>query len=108
MATIFAKDFLGARFRVKLVDCLSGANVDVSQVVDQFIVFYKPDGLRFEEQATLVEDPVSSGDFFIQFTNSAPADSILDQVLKWEYAGRVVLSSGDSFESAERFVFWVK
>ena len=108
--TKFAINFLGARFRVKLVDCASLANIDVSDVVDQFIVFYRPQGAplrRVEKQATLIEDPVSSGNFFINYLNTTPEASVLDFVGSWEYAARVVLSNGDSFESVERFVFKV-
>lgn len=108
MATKFALFFQGGRFRVKLVDCLTGTNVDVSSVVSQSIVFYRPDGTILVKTATLVEDPISSGDFFINYLNTSPEDSILDQVGDWEYAGRVTLSNGDTFDSAERFPFWVK
>lgn len=108
MATKFALNFLGARFRVKLVDCITQANVDVSNVIDQFIVFYRPDGTSFTAQATLVEDPVLSGIFFLEYTNTTPEASILDQIGDWEYAGRVQLVTLDIFDSAERFVFWVK
>jgi len=108
MATVFALDHLGAKFQVKLTDCVSGANIDTSDVVEQFIVFYKPDGTRFEKTATLVEDPVSSGNFFITYTNTSPEIvSILDLIGNWEYAGKVKLTSSDEFQTSERFVFWV-
>jgi len=108
MATKFALNFLGARFRVKLVDCLTGLNVNVGSVVSQDIVFYRPDGTSFAKAASLVEDPIASGNFFINYLNTSPEKTILDQVGDWEFAGRVVLASGDDFDSAERFVFWVK
>jgi len=109
MATIFSLNHLGAKFQVKLVDCVSDANIDVSLVDEQFIVFYKKeDGTRFEKTATLVEDPASSGNFFITYTNTTPeTESILDLIGKWEYAGKVKLSTSDEFETSERFVFWV-
>ena len=108
MADKFALNFLGARFRVKLVDCLTGLNVNVASVVSQNIVFYRPDGTSFAKVATLVEDPISSGNFFINYLNTTPEKSILDQVGDWEFAGRVTLASGDSFDSAERKIIWVK
>ena len=108
MATKFALNFLGGRFRVKLVDCLTGLNVNVGSVVSQEIVFYRPDGTNFAKTATLVEDPPASGNFFINYLNTTPETLMLDQWDKWEFAGRVTLASGDSFDSAERFVFWVK
>ena len=109
MATVFALDHFGAKFQVKLVDCVTDVNIDVSLVVEQFIVFYKPDGTRFEKIATLVEEPVSSGSFFITYTNTAPEIlSILDLIGSWEYAGKVKLSTDDEFQTSERFVFWVR
>lgn len=108
MATIFALDHLGAKFQVKLVDCVTDDNIDVSLVVEQFIVFYKPDGTRFEKTATLLEEPPSSGDFFITYTNTTPeTESILDLINSWEYAGKVKLSTDDEFQTSGRFVFWV-
>jgi len=108
MATVFDLDHLGAQFQVKLVDCVSGDDIDVSSVVEQFIVFYKPDGTRFEKTATLVEEPESSGEFFITYVNTTPeTESILDLVGNWEYAGKVKLVNNDEFQTSERFVFWV-
>ncbi len=108
VATTFALDHLGAKFEVKLVDCVTSVNIDISLVTEQFIVFYKPDGTKFEKTATLVEDPPSGGDFFITYTNTSPeTESILDLIGNWEYAGKVKLSTNDEFQSSERFVFWV-
>jgi len=108
MATIFSLNHLGAKFQVKLVDCVTDVNIDVSLVTEQFIVFYKPDGTRFEKTATLIEDPEFSGNFFITYTNTTPeTESILDLIGSWEYAGKVKLSTSDEFETSERFVFWV-
>lgn len=109
MATVFALDHFGAKFQVKLVDCVTDVNIDVSLVTEQFIVFYKPDGTRFEKTATLVEDPPSSGDFFITYENTAPdTESILDLVANWEYAGKVKLNNDNEFQTSERFLFWVE
>ena len=109
MATVFDLDHLGAQFQVKLVDCVSGNNIDIATVVEQIIVFYKPDGTRFEKTATLIEEPAASGDFFITYTNTTPeTESILDQVGDWTYAGKVKLVNNDEFQTSERFVFWVK
>ena len=108
MATTFALDHFGAKFQVKLTDCVSGDNIDTANVVEQFIVFYKPDGTRFEKTATLEEDPPTSGNFFITYTNTDPeTESILDLRSSWEYAGKVKLSSDDEFQTSGRFVFWV-
>jgi len=106
MATTFALDHLGAKFQVKLTDCVSGDDIDTSDVAASFIVFYKPDGTRFEKTATLVED---NGDFFITYTNTDPeTESILDLIGSWEYAGKVKLNTNDEFQTSGRFVFWVK
>jgi len=108
VATVFALDHLGAKFQVKLVDCVTDVNIDVSLVTEQFIVFYKPDGTKFEKTATLVEEPAASGNFFITYTNTTPETvSILDLIGSWEYAGKVKLSTDDEFQTSERFVFWV-
>jgi len=108
MATTFALDHLGAKFQVKLTHCVTDNNIDVSNVVEQFIVFYKPNGVTFEKSATLPEEPASSGDFFITYTNTTPeVTSILDLIGNWEYAGKVKLNSNDSFQTSQRFVFWV-
>ena len=108
MATIFALDHLGAKFQVKLTDCVSDANIDVSDVAEQFIVFYKPNGVKIEKTATLIEEPAASGDFFVTYTNTTPeTESILDLVGNWEYAGKVKLNNDDSFQTSQRFVFWV-
>lgn len=108
MATVFALDHLGAKFQVKLTDCISGDDIDTSDVAEQFIVFRKPNGVRFEKIATLVEDPPSSGEFFITYTNTIPeTESILDLVGNWEYAGKVKLNTDDEFQTSGRFVFWV-
>ena len=109
MATVFALDHLGAKFQVKLVDCVSGVNIDITDVVEQFIVFYKPDGTRFEKTATLVEEPAASGEFFITYTNTSPETvSILDLIGNWAYAGKVKLNTDDEFQTSQRFVFWVR
>jgi len=108
MATVFALDHLGGKFQVKLVDCVTEVNIDISDVVEQFIVFYKPDGTRFEKTATLIEEPPSSGNFFITYTNTSPeTESILDLIGNWQYAGKVKLTTNDEFQTSERFVFWV-
>lgn len=109
MATVFALDHLGAKFQVKLVDCVSDANIDTADIAEQFIVFYKPDGTRFEKTATLVEEPAASGDFFITYANTSPETaSILDLIGNWSYAGKVKLNTDDEFQTSERFVFWVR
>ena len=108
MATTFALDHLGAKFQVKLTDCVTDINIDVSNVVEQFIVFYKPNGVTFEKSATLLEEPAASGDFFITYTNTTPETvSILDLIGNWEFAGKVKLTNNDLFQTSERFVFWV-
>ena len=109
MATIFALNHLGAKFQVKLVDCVTDNNINTSDVAEQFIVFYKPDGTRFEKTATLVEEPLASGNFFITYTNTNPeTESILDLIGNWQYAGKVKLNSDDEFQTSQRFVFWVE
>lgn len=108
MASIFALNHLGAKFQVKLTDCTDDSNINTADVVEQFIVFRKPNGVTFEKIAELIEDPPSSGEFFITYTNTTPeVQSILDLRDNWEYAGKVKLSNNDSFQTSQRFVFWV-
>ena len=107
MATIFALDHLGAKFQVKLIDCIDDSNFNVLDVAEQFIVFRKPDGTKFEKTATLVEEPADSDDFFITYTNTDPETSILDLRGNWEYSGKVKLNNNDSFETSQASVFWV-
>lgn len=108
MAVQFALNHFGAKFQAKLVDCISDDNIDVSDVAEQKIVFYKPDGTILEKTATLIEEPVSSGNFFVTYINTAPeTESILDLRGKWEYDPSVLLNNSDSFETNQRFVFWV-
>jgi len=56
MATRFKLNDLGAKFQVKLGDCING-DIDVSDITELFIVFRKPNGIRFEKTATLEADP---------------------------------------------------
>jgi len=107
MARMIALDNQGSVFQAKIIDCQADTIFDLTDVVDQFIVFYKTDGTRFEKQGILVEDlPDNPGQFFIQYENTA-ADSILDLIGKWEYTGKVQLSDGDFAEASTRLPFWV-
>jgi len=108
MVNNFTLNHLGAKFQVKLTDCIDDSDIDTSNVTAQFIVFYKPDGTRFEKIATLVEDPPSSGEFFVTYTNTTPeTESILDVPGPWKYSGKVKLSDNDEFETSEALIFWV-
>lgn len=112
MATIFDLNHLGAKFQVKLTDCVDDSDIDVSDVIEQFIVFYKPDGTSFEKVATLIEEPAASGDFFITYINGndgtpVETESILDLIGNWSYAGKVKLDNDDTFQTSERSIFWV-
>lgn len=57
MATSFALNHLGAKFEVKLTDCNNGADFNPDSIVEQSIVFTKPNGIKFEKPATLEDDP---------------------------------------------------
>jgi len=186
MATIFGKGHLGATFRIKLKDIMRGADIDVSLISAQFIIFYKPNGTNFQKTATLDPDPVNpsqvipivnivgdgiedkitvtiantnvlkdgelmsisgtvnfnitnkpitivdgtkftyllgtgvgntsaesvgnvttQGEKLVTYQNTDPETSILDQVGKWEFAGKVDLTSNDEFPTSDRAIFWV-
>lgn len=59
MATVFTLNHFGATFQGKLTNFLKEADISFALISDQFIVFYKPDGTRFEKQATLDTDPLN-------------------------------------------------
>lgn len=108
MARMIKLDNNGSRFLAKIIDCQEVEPFDLTDVVDQFIVFYKYDGTRFEKQGTLVEDlPDNPGEFFIQYINDLPEESILDQRGNWTYTGKVQLNTNDLAEASTRIVFWV-
>ena len=112
MATAFALDHLGAKFQVKLTDCVDDSDIDTADVDEQFIVFYKPDGTSFEKAALLIEEPAASGDFFITYINGndgtpPETETILDLIGKWEFNAKVKLTNNDEFQTSERSVFWV-
>lgn len=98
----------GGRFLAKIIDCQAVQPFNLTDVVDQFIVFYKSDGTRFEKQGIIIEDlPDNPGEFFIQYVNDLPEESILDLRGKWEYTGKVELNTGDFAEASTTIVFWV-
>jgi len=95
-------------FRAKIIDCQANQPFDLADVDDQFIVFYKPDGTRFEKQGVLVEDlPDNTGEFFIEYENSLPEESIVDLRGSWGYTGKVKLVTDDEAEASTRIIFWV-
>lgn len=105
MATIFALNHLGAKFQVKLTDCVDDVDLDVSSVIQQSIIFTKPNGTKIEKVATLEEE---SGEFFITYINTDPdVTSILDLIGNWSYQGKVKLSNDDEFSTSQKFIFWV-
>ncbi len=108
MANQFALNFLGVEWEIKLLDCVDKTNFNVTDVSDQQIVFYKPDGTQLIKQALLVEDPDNAEIKYIKYRNTAPeTKSILDLLGKWEFAGMVQLLSNDSFQTSQRSIFWV-
>lgn len=108
MARTIGLDNNAGLFQAKIIDCQAVQPFDLTDVVDQFIVFYKPDGVKFEKQGVIVEDlPNNPGTFFIQYENSLPEESIVDQRGIWEYTGKVKLNTGDFAEASTRIIFWV-
>ena len=107
MATIFSLDQEGVKIKVKIVDCITDTAFKTTDIMDQFIVFYKPDGTKFEKQGVLVTDTENPTESFIQYHNTSPEDSIFDLVGQWEYAGKIELMSQDVAQTSQRKVFWV-
>jgi hypothetical protein len=108
MALIFTLGQLGARFKVKVIDCTASGAVDINDITNQKIVFYKPDGVRIEKNAVLVVDPAKPTESFIQYTNDSPEESIFDLRDIWEYNAEITLILDNIVETSQRVVFWVK
>ena len=100
MATRIALNQEGVLFQVKVIDCVTDSTIDTNSFQSQRIVFYKPDGIRFEK------DAVIDGEF-IQFQQPAGEESILDLIGSWQYSGEVTLQNTNVVETSQRFNFWV-
>jgi len=107
MAITFSLDQEGALFKVKVSDCTSNDAITPANITDQKIIFYKPDGTRFEKTAVLVVDPQIPAESFVQYQDPT-GTSILDQIGSWEYDAEITLVPGNIVETSQRRVFWVK
>lgn len=107
MAILHALDQLGVKFKVKVQDCVTDTVFDADDIIDQRIVFYKPNGIRFEKQAVLVVDTLAPTEKFVQYQNTSPEASILDLRGNWEFAAEITLTSTDIAQTSQRAVFWV-
>ena len=108
LATIFSLDQEGVKIKVKVLDCITDTAFEDADIVDQFIVFYKPDGIKFEKQAELVVDTENPTESFVQYHNTTPEESIFDLIGPWEYAGKIELVTTDVAQTSQRKVFWVR
>ncbi len=106
MATIFSLGQQGAVFKVKVIDIVEDMPFNPNSFASQRIVFYKPNGIRFEKDAVLVLDPENPSESFVQYQNSNE-DSILDLRGSWQYDAEVTLQTSDTVETSNRFNFWV-
>jgi len=106
MAIIFSLDQEDIKIQVKVTDCVTGVSFNVSDIIDQKIIFYKPDGLRLNKQATLIADTENPGEFFVQFQGEIP--SFLDLIGLWQYAAEIQLVSNAIVQTSQRVIFWVK
>jgi len=95
------------RVQVKVTDCISGDPFDVSDIIDQKIIFYKPNGLRLVKQADLVVDTENPGEFFIQFQGEIPS-FLDDKTSNWEYSAEIQLVNNAIAETTQRTIIWVK
>lgn len=108
MAITFSLNQEGALFRVKVTDCTDGSVIDKNDISDQKMIFYKPDGTRFEKQATLQTDPLKPAESFVEYQNSIPEISILDDnTSNWEFAAEITLIPGNVVQTSQRKEFWV-
>ena len=185
MAVIFSLNHLNATFSAKVRNIVKNADFDTSLIASQFIVFYKPDGTRFEKQATLEADevnpsqvialsnivgdnnedtitvtitatnllkdgelmsvtsttnfnvtnkpitivdattftyklgsvgsatPETSGNLttqrekLITYQNTDPELSILDELGRWQWFAKIVLTNNDVLPTRDRGIFWI-
>lgn len=107
MAVLFSLDQEGATWQVKVVNCISGTVFNVNDILNQKIVFYKPDGTRFEKDAVLVVDTQNPTESFIQYQNTNEP-SILDLIGSWQFTGEIELLTTDTVQLSQRAQFWVK
>ena len=101
MATIFSLNDLGRVF-----DFTLPATITPGDVLSQKIIFYKPNQLRLDKQAVLVEDTENPGEFFVQFQGEIPS-FLDDKTSNWEYAAEIQLISNAIVQTSQREVFWV-
>ena len=106
MATTFSLDQQGALFKVKVTDCTNNTAITPANISAQKIIFYKPDGTRFEKTAVLVVDPQNPSESFVQYQDPT-GTSILDQLRDWEYDAEITLIPGNIVETSQRRIFWV-
>ena len=100
---------MGSVFKVKLLDCLDDTNFNAANVVDQFIILYKPDGTSTIHQGTLIEE---SGAWFVRYINGndnpIPEDSSVFNLVGWyEYVAKIILVNGDIIQNSRRAGIWV-
>ena len=99
MAITYSLNDLG-----RIFDYTLPLTITPGDVLSQKIIFYKPDGTRFERIATRSVDVIT-------YDNSSPDETILDMIGSWEYTAQVVLDNvpdpDDTFEVPERNIFWV-
>ncbi len=104
----FSLDQQDVQWKVKLLDCQTDTVYSLTDIEDVFITFYKPDGIKFSEEGSLVEDlPDNPGEFNIVYTNAAPSDSILDLVGFWQYTGSFTLTDTANVATSQRANFRV-
>lgn len=107
MAIIFTLNQEGILIKVKVTDCNNGNALDKNNISDQFMIFFKPDGTELRLQATLVTDPQTPAESFVQYQD-ATGVTILDLIGNWEFAAEITVIPGNKVQTSERQVFWVK
>ncbi len=108
MAEQFTLNQLGVTFKVKLINCLSDQVVSTTNISTVSIVFTRTEnGTKFSKDATLVADTENPGEFFIQYRNIPPEESILNLMGMWTYQGAGILIDGSNFRTSERKIIWV-
>ncbi len=101
----YKKGDIGIQFASSLKNCADDSNF-TKTLENQWIVFYKPNGVRVEKEASV--EVIDSDDVIVYLNDTEP--SILDVTGAWEYAPKikyVVSGKTKTIESAQSVLFWV-
>lgn len=106
MVITYSLDQESIKIQVKITDCTDDTTFDVASVASQKMIFYLDDGTRLEKTADLVEDSVTSGEFYVQYIITSD-DSFLTINGLLEYTAQITLDDGNIAELSQRRIAWI-